>query len=133
MITAAEVIGNISAWKMPFNVQNLVGNWLMLVGQAIVTFNAQQQLCMGGPGRCYGELEQQAEKTIDELPVEKQVAALSRQVAELQQVITRGQSTMEWQLWQQLCRSLTEAEAGAAQEGVDIFPWCFAHKKKGEL
>lgn len=116
MITAAEVIGNISAWKMPFNVQNLVGNWLMLVGQAIVTFNAQQQLIMGGPGRCYCELEPQAEKTMEELPVEKQVAALSRQVAELQQVITRGQSTMEWQLLQQLCRSLTEAEAGEAQD-----------------
>jgi len=52
-IVIAEILGNIMAGKLPFNVQNSVGNWLMLVGQAIVTFNAQQQYFQGGPGRYY--------------------------------------------------------------------------------
>lgn len=52
-IVIAELLGNIMAGKLPFNVQNAVGNWLMLVGQAIVTFNAQQQYFQGGPGRYY--------------------------------------------------------------------------------
>jgi anti-sigma28 factor (negative regulator of flagellin synthesis) len=38
---------------MPFNVQNAVGNWLQLVGQAIETYNAQQQYFQGGPGRFF--------------------------------------------------------------------------------
>ena len=32
------------AGNLPFNVQNVVGNWLQLVGQAIEVFNAQQQI-----------------------------------------------------------------------------------------
>ena len=52
-ITIAELLGNIMAGNMPFNIQNAVGNWLMLVGQAIVTFNAQQQYFQNGPGRYY--------------------------------------------------------------------------------
>ena len=39
--------------KLPFNIQNAVGNWLTLVGQIIITFNAQQQYLQGGPGRVY--------------------------------------------------------------------------------
>ena len=48
-----ELLGNIMAGSLPFNVQNAVGNWLQLVGQAVETFNAQQQYQQNGPGRYY--------------------------------------------------------------------------------
>ena len=38
---------------MPFNVQNAVGNWIQLVGQAIETYSAQQTYFQSGPGRMY--------------------------------------------------------------------------------
>lgn len=41
---------NIVAGSIPFNVKNALGNWLELVGQAILTYNAQQQYFQGGPG-----------------------------------------------------------------------------------
>lgn len=109
MITAAEVIGNISAWKMPFNVQNAIGNWLMLVGQAIVTFNAQQQLCMGGAGKCFCELQSEAESTAAQpstVAMEQQIKDLTQQVRELQQIINQQQSGAEWQLLHQICLNL---------------------------
>lgn len=52
-IIIGEVLGNIVAGSIPFNVQNAVGNWLQLVGQAILTYNAQQQYFQGGPGRYF--------------------------------------------------------------------------------
>lgn len=48
-----ELVGNIMAGNLPFNVQNAIGNWLQLVGQAILVYNAQQQYFQGGPGRYY--------------------------------------------------------------------------------
>lgn len=48
-----ELLGNVMAGNLPFNVQNAVGNWLQLVGQAILTYNAQQQYFEGGPGNYY--------------------------------------------------------------------------------
>lgn len=53
VLLTAELLGNLSALHMPFNVQNLIGNWLMLIGQAILVFNAQQQLQRNGVGGCY--------------------------------------------------------------------------------
>jgi len=52
-IVIGEILGNIVAGSIPFNVQNAVGNWLQLVGQAILTYNAQQQYFQGGPGRYF--------------------------------------------------------------------------------
>lgn len=52
-VVIGEILGNIMAGNMPFNVQNAVGNWLQLVGQAIETYNAQQQYFQGGPGRYF--------------------------------------------------------------------------------
>lgn len=49
----AELLGNVMAGNMPFNVQNAVGNWLELLGQVILTCNAQQQYLQSGPGRYY--------------------------------------------------------------------------------
>ena len=48
-----ELLGSIMAGNMPFNVQNAVGNWLELLGQVILTCNAQQQYLQSGPGRYY--------------------------------------------------------------------------------
>ena len=49
----AIISGNIIAGNIPFNVQNLIGNWLELIGQVILVFNAQQQYFESGPGRYY--------------------------------------------------------------------------------
>lgn len=54
------LFGNIAAQKMPFNVQNALGNWLQLFGQVIITFNAQQQYYQGGPGRIYNPIYRNA-------------------------------------------------------------------------
>ena len=48
-----EILGNMIAGSIPSNVQNSLGNWLELVGQAILTHNAQQQYFQGGPGRYF--------------------------------------------------------------------------------
>jgi hypothetical protein len=48
-----EILGNILAGSTPSNVQNSLGNWLELVGQAILTYNAQQQYFESGPGRYF--------------------------------------------------------------------------------
>lgn len=52
-IVVGELLGNVIANELPFNVQNAVGNWLQLVGQAILTYNAQQQYYQQGPGRYF--------------------------------------------------------------------------------
>lgn len=53
LLVMGELLGNVMSGKMPFNIQNVIGNWLQLVGQAIETFNAQQQYMQSGPGRYY--------------------------------------------------------------------------------
>lgn len=52
-ILVGELLGNVIANEIPLNVQNAVGNWLQLVGQAILTYNAQQQYYQQGPGRYF--------------------------------------------------------------------------------
>ncbi|MDU5110270.1 MAG: hypothetical protein E6248_07465 [Clostridium sp.] len=52
-ILIGDVLGNIIAGNIPFNVQNAIGNWFELLGQVILTFNAQQQYFQSGPGRYY--------------------------------------------------------------------------------
>ncbi|WP_288221802.1 hypothetical protein [uncultured Clostridium sp.] len=52
-VLIAELLGNIIAGKIPFNIQNVIGNWFELLGQVILTFNAQQQYFQSGPGRYY--------------------------------------------------------------------------------
>lgn len=56
----ATIIANMTAQNLPFNVQNIIGNWLQLLGQAILTFNAQQQYHQGGPGRIYSPIYRNA-------------------------------------------------------------------------
>ena len=52
-VLIGELLGNAIAGNLPFNVQNSLGNWFQLVGQAMLTFNAQQQYFQGGTGRYY--------------------------------------------------------------------------------
>lgn len=52
-ILVGEILGNILSGRLPFNVQNTLGNWLQLVGQVIETYNAQQQYFQSGPGRYF--------------------------------------------------------------------------------
>ena len=54
------LFGNIASQKMPFNVQNALGNWLQLLCQVIITFNAQHQYFQGGPGRIYSPIYRNA-------------------------------------------------------------------------
>ena len=52
-IVIGDIIGDLISGKLPFNVQNAVGNWIQLVGQAIETYSSQQQYFQSGPGRYY--------------------------------------------------------------------------------
>lgn len=52
-VLIGEVLGAIISQKLPINVQNSFGNWLQLIGQVILTYNAQQQYFQGGPGRYF--------------------------------------------------------------------------------
>ena len=61
LLVIGELLGNVMAGNLPFNIQNVVGNWLQLVGQAIEVFNAQQQYYQGGPGRMYNPIYRNAD------------------------------------------------------------------------
>lgn len=52
-VMIGSLVGDAMSQNLPFNVQNAIGNWLQLVGQAIETYNAQQQYFQNGPGRFY--------------------------------------------------------------------------------
>ncbi|NFI44489.1 DUF1192 domain-containing protein [Clostridium botulinum] len=52
-VAIGGILGDILAGSIPANVQAALGNWLLLVGQAIVTFNAQQIYFQQGPGRYF--------------------------------------------------------------------------------
>ena len=53
LLALGDILGDGAARGLPFNIQNLLGNWLMLIGQALITFNAQQQYMENGPGQYY--------------------------------------------------------------------------------
>ena len=53
ILLVGEILGNLMSQNLPFNLQNVIGNWLQLVGQVIETYNAQQQYMQAGPGRYY--------------------------------------------------------------------------------
>lgn len=55
-VIIGEIIGNAVAGRIPLNVQDAFGNWLQLVGQIILTYNAQQQYFQSGPGRYFSPI-----------------------------------------------------------------------------
>ncbi len=90
LLLAAELLGNLSSLKMPFNVQNLLGNWLQLLGQIILTFNAQQQLWQDGPGHCYSRCAQYSgSQTQTGASQQADVQALEAEIAQLRQRLDR--------------------------------------------
>ena len=52
-VAIGGILGEIMAGNLPFNVQNALGNWFELLGQVILTYNAQQQYFQGGPARYF--------------------------------------------------------------------------------
>jgi hypothetical protein len=52
-VVIGEILGDVLAGSIPFNVQTAFGNWLVLVGQALLTYNSQQLYFQQGPGRYF--------------------------------------------------------------------------------
>lgn len=53
VVLFSALYANYLAVNLPFNAQNLLGNVLELIGQALLAYNAQQQYFQGGGGRYY--------------------------------------------------------------------------------
>lgn len=65
-VLVGEIIGSILAERLPINVQNALGNWMQLVGQIILTYNAQQQYYQGGPGHFFDPRNYDIANSFDE-------------------------------------------------------------------
>lgn len=52
-ITVGELLGNIIAGQLPFNIANAVANYIILIGQIIEAYGTQQIYQEIGPGRYY--------------------------------------------------------------------------------
>jgi hypothetical protein len=101
LLLATEFLGNLNALQMPSNIQNVLGNWLVLIGQILLVFNAQQQLWENGPGRCYSRCN----KNIDAEPSysdrfcrQADSQSLQAEIVQLRQRLDH----LQWQLEQQL-------------------------------
>lgn len=95
-----ELIGNFMPMQMPFNVQNLIGNWLQLIGQIILVFNAQQQLWQNGPGhyysRCNKNIGNNAQQDNTDIYFDGRIVDNSQPSAQqLQQEIAQLQQRLE--------------------------------------
>ena len=97
-----ELLGNVFAGTMPFNVQNAIGNWLQLVGQAMLTYNAQQQYYQSGPGRYYDRAnrdvtnpfipsDSDVKKAQEMEDLKSQVADMKRQIEALSRAVENSQ------------------------------------------
>ena len=90
-IILAEIIGNLSALEMPYNLQNTIGNWLQLLGQVLITFNGQQQYYEQGPGRVF----HQSNLNVDNSDCSQNQAASQIDIEVLAQQIQALQSSVE--------------------------------------
>lgn len=52
----AQIVGDVISKDVPSNVQNSLGNWFCLVGQTLLTYNAQQQYFESGPGNVFNPI-----------------------------------------------------------------------------
>ena len=96
LLALGDILGDAAARGMPFNIQNLAGNWLMLVGQALITFNAQQQYMENGPGQYYdlkhknsgnispGHEENKSSRSLD---IEVRLVQMEERVENLERII----------------------------------------------
>ena len=87
-IGSGSVVGDELGRVLPFNVQNLVGNWLMLIGQALITFNAQQQYLENGAGNWYQE-DVEKKKAEKESRTAEEACQRDRELKELKTEIRR--------------------------------------------
>lgn len=99
LLLATELLGNLSSLQMPFNVQNLIGNWLQLIGQIILVFNAQQQLWQNGPGHYYNCCNKNIGNTMqtengDVLRKQADMQAMQAEIVQLRQRLDQ----LQWQL-----------------------------------
>ena len=99
LLLATELLGNLSSLQMPFNVQNLIGNWLQLIGQIILVFNAQQQLWQNGPGHYYNRCNKNIGNTMqtengDVLRKQADMQAMQAEIVQLRQRLDQ----LQWQL-----------------------------------
>lgn len=104
LLAIGDLLGDILARGLPFNIQNLLGNWMMLIGQVIITFNAQQQYMENGAGQCYdtchknsgnispGKQENKSSRSIDTaadniFALEARLIKLEDEIAEIRQIL----------------------------------------------
>ena len=94
LLWITEWVSNWGSLGLPFNVQNLLGNWLQLIGQIILVFNAQQQYWQEGPGAYYMRCSKTAkndslcQKNIAEKTISAaQIDRLQYQIIQMQQKI----------------------------------------------
>lgn len=105
LLAIGDVLGDILARGLPFNIQNLLGNWMMLIGQVIITFNAQQQFLENGAGQYYdichknsgnispGKQENKSSRSIDTAEdsisaLEARLARVENDIAEIRQILS---------------------------------------------
>ncbi len=82
------IFGAVYSNELPFNVQNAIGNWLQLVGQAILTYNAQQQLIENGEGKIYGKENSVKKNTSEDIEVLKtRIKALENEIKEMKKLL----------------------------------------------
>lgn len=93
-VLVGEVIGAIISQKLPINVQDSFGNWLQLIGQVILTYNAQQQYYQGGPGRYFNPENYNIQNTLCS-ESEKSSSKDQRKIKNLEKDIKRLKSEIE--------------------------------------
>jgi len=91
LVIFGEAIANSLALELPYSMQYVTGNWLLLLGQVIITYNAQQQLQQDGYGKRYSpknrDINNPACKKKQNQVVDQNIAALEKTVISLQQQI----------------------------------------------
>ena len=104
LLALGDILGNIAARGMPFNIQNVAANWLMLIGQALITFNAQQQYMENGPGQYYdlrhknsgnispGQAENKSSRSLD---IEMRLAQMEERVENLERIMQEFMRLLE--------------------------------------
>lgn len=110
-IVVGELLGNVIANELPFNVQNAVGNWLQLVGQAIETYNAQQQYYQQGPGRYF---------TPDSFNVDNPFCQQTEQSSQSGSAVSGSGKTSEEEILSKSSRSVDTGDVRANEVSADV-------------
>lgn len=91
LVIFCEALANSIARDLPFSLQYVSGNIFLLLGQIIITFNAQQQLHQDGYGLRYSpknrDINNSNHKNNNNERTNKSIDALEQTVLSLQQQI----------------------------------------------